>query len=124
MRSGKSMLVSIIIVVKNDRGIDATLEHVYSSKTKVKFETIVVDVSRQDKLADIKNKYPNVIWDQFPMSNKRTTPEQRNRGLELAQGGIIVFIDANCIPVEGWLDAIVSTITGGESIVCGPVRDL
>ena len=118
--------VSVVIVVKNDRGIAATLDAIYRSPggEKFTFETIVVDSSLPDRLADIRAQYPQVIWDQFPFSTRRTVPEQRNRGLALAQGDIIVFIDANCVPTAGWLEAIASTLNDGESIVCGPVHDL
>lgn len=117
-------LMSVIIVVKNDRGIETTLDHLYKCRHDVSFEAIVVDSSEPDRLADIKAKHPWVRWDQFPVSNKRTTPEQRNRGLALAHGDVIVFIDANCIPVEGWLSAIRASIEDGKDIVCGPVLDL
>jgi cellulose synthase/poly-beta-1,6-N-acetylglucosamine synthase-like glycosyltransferase len=117
-------LVSIIIVVKNDRGIAATLEHLESLPVDVPHETIVVDASESSRLVDIKALYPEIIWDQFPVSVKRTTAEQRNRGIVLAKGDVIVFIDANCIPDTGWLQAIVSSIRAGEDIVCGPVHDL
>ena len=116
-------LVSVIIVVKNDRGIADTLEAIRRT-VKVPYETIVVDNSRPEVLADLKANNPWVKWDQFPVSKLRTTPAQRNRGLELASGDLIVFIDANCVPVDEWMDAIVETINSGEDIVCGPVLDL
>lgn len=124
MNSAEIKLVSVIVVVKNDRGIDATLDHIHQSKLDAPFEVIVVDASEPSVLADIRDKHKWVKWDQFPVSNYRTTPAQRNRGLELARGDVIVFIDANCVPVDGWLESIVGSIRAGESIVCGPVLDL
>ena len=116
--------VSIIIVVKNDRGIAETLEQLHAAKIDRPFEVIVVDASEPKRLGDIRHANKWVRWEQFPVSDQRTTPMQRNRGIELAKGEIIVFIDANCIPAEGWLQAIVSSIDAGEAIVCGPVTDL
>jgi glycosyltransferase involved in cell wall biosynthesis len=122
MSSVKDM-VSIVIVVKNDRGISDTLEHLFASKTEVPYEVIVIDGSRPDRLSGIKAKYPKARWDQFPYTTRRTTPEQRNRGIELARGDIIAFIDANCIPSPDWISAIRKTIDSGKEIVCGPVLD-
>jgi hypothetical protein len=113
-----------VVVVKNDRGIKVTLDHLHAFRQDIDFETIVVDASEPNRLADIRNKHGWVIWDQFPVSSKRTTPEQRNRGLEIAQGEIIIFIDANCIPAEKWLATIISSIESGQDIICGPVLNL
>jgi GT2 family glycosyltransferase len=116
-------LVSIIIVVKNDRGIAATLEHLHKLACPIPFEVIVVDSSLPERLADIKVANPWVRWERFPYSTKRTTPAQRNRGVELAGGELIAFIDANCIPGPEWLEAMVEATTQGTDIVCGPVLD-
>jgi len=122
--SSRQPKVSVVIVVKNDRGIAATLGALARQRAGVLHEVIVVDASEPSVLADIRAAYPSVVWDQFPVSERRTTPQQRNRGVLLAKGDIIVFIDANCIPAPGWLSAIVTSINRGEAIVCGPVRDL
>lgn len=116
-------MISIIIVVKNDHAIADTLEHLFAERAETPFEVIVVDTSDPARLKDVREMYPQARWDQFPVSNRRTTPEQRNRGLELARGDIIAFIDANCIPAPGWIDAIAASIQDGKDIVCGPVRD-
>jgi len=117
------LMVSVIIVVKNDLGIEATLSHLYKQTAKIPFEVIVIDSSKPSRLASIRRKFPEAVWDQFPVSNRRTTAEQRNRGLELAKGEIIAFIDANCIPADTWLSSLDTTIQGGKDIVCGPVLD-
>jgi glycosyltransferase involved in cell wall biosynthesis len=97
--NARADLASIIIVNKNDRGIDTTLNHLKKASPGIPFEVIVVDSSLPGKMADIQAKHGSwITWDQFPYSNRRTTPEQRNRGLELANGNLIVFIDANCVP--------------------------
>jgi glycosyltransferase involved in cell wall biosynthesis len=116
-------LISIIIVVKNDRAIADTLTHLFASKTDVPYEVIVVDSSEPERLADIKDAFPKARWEQYPVSARRTTPEQRNRGLEMARGDTIAFIDANCIPSPEWISAIAASIAGGKDIVCGPVLD-
>lgn len=115
--------VSIIIVVKNDRGIEVTLEHLARISRGISHEIIVVAASEPAVLADIRGRFPAVRWHQYPPSDKRTTPQQRNMGMELARGGITAFIDASCIPADTWLRAITAQIKAGKDIVCGPVLD-
>ena len=114
---------SVIIVVKNDRGIAATLDALQPQLIKAQSDVIVVDSSLPETLADIRESHPWARWEQFPFSTVRTTPQQRNRGIELATSDVIVFIDANCIPANGWLEALLRRIDEGKSIVCGPVND-
>jgi glycosyltransferase involved in cell wall biosynthesis len=121
MKSHK--LVSVIIVNKNDLGIATTLDHLDQLRHDVPCEVIVVDASDPGQMDDIQLSYPWVKWETYPSSRRRTTPEQRNRGLELAQGDIIAFIDANCIPSPDWLASIRANIDAGKAIVCGPVLD-
>jgi glycosyltransferase involved in cell wall biosynthesis len=123
MKTASVSLVSVIIVVKNDRGIAGTLQQLYAAPAATPFEVIVVDASEPSRLADIREAHPKVLWDQFPVSNVRSTPAQRNRGLALASGDIIAFIDANCTPAATWLNGIVDAVQHGKDIVCGPVCD-
>ncbi len=120
----KKPLISVIIVVKNDRGITQTLQSIKQCAFDRPYEVIVVDASAPNVLADIKKQNSWVRWYQYPVGRKRTTPQQRNRGLELARGEIIAFIDANCKPAPEWLGTIAESIKAGEDIVCGPVNDL
>jgi glycosyltransferase involved in cell wall biosynthesis len=122
--SNTKPLISVIIVVKNDRGIAQTLKGIREGTFGGPYEVIVVDASAPEVLADIKSQNNWVRWDQYPVSEKRTTPQQRNRGLELAKGGVIAFIDANCEPAAEWLATIAKTIKSDQDIVCGPVNDL
>lgn len=113
-----------MIIVKNDPGIEQTLELVEPQAIKASSEVIVVDASAPKTLQKIRKRFPYVRWEYFDQAGKRfTIPEQRNRALELAKGKYYVFLDSSCQPVEGWLDAILETLEQGESIVCGPVLD-
>jgi len=114
--------ISVIIVNKNDRGIDDTLTALLNIKTPKPFEIIVVDASDR-KLDDIKKKFDTRInWFRFKQLNskKRTIPDQRNYGLKRSNGDIIVFIDANCVPSSNWLKYLTYPIINEhEEIVAG-----
>lgn len=119
------MKISIVIIVKNDRGVADTLQHLYK-KINNNVEIIVVDSSKP-KLHDIYKRFQKVQWIDFvsKSKNKISIPEQRNIGVKKAKGEIIVFIDANCIPVGNWLETLIKPIIEyNEKIVCGRARDL
>jgi len=117
-------MISIIIIVKNDRGIENTLISLKKVKKPEKTEIIIVDAS-EGNLDDIKKKFPSVRWIYFhnETNKKITIPEQRNLGIKKAKGDIIVFIDANCIPKNNWLIELTKPIIyRGENIVAGVVK--
>lgn len=116
-------MISIIIIVKNDLGIDSTLKAISSIKHKETLETIVVDASEKEMLIDIKNKYPFVKWIYYKSKLKKVTiPEQRNIGIKSSSGNIVVFIDASCVPCPDWLPLITEPIAQGiEQVVAGSV---
>lgn len=115
--------ISVIIINKNDRGIANTLAALRTQENPAPTEILVVDASRPDALKDIRGAHPEVVWYQFApaVQNKSSIPEQRNYGIRKANGDIIVFIDANCVPVDGWLTKLTTPILSGEEeITAGP----
>jgi GT2 family glycosyltransferase len=48
----------------------------------------------------------------------------RNLGAREANGAILVFIDADCVPEPGWLDAVIAAVSAPTArLVGGPVLD-
>lgn len=119
-------MISIIIIVKNDRGIEDTLKKLIKILKPEKNEILVIDAS-EGKLDYIKNKFPKVRWIYFhnKTDKKITIPEQRNLGIKKAKGNIIVFIDANCIPQKNWIiNLIRPLIEEKENVVAGLVKSI
>jgi len=119
------MKSSIIIINKNEEGIKDTLISL-SKLTENDFEVIVVDGSNH-KFDSIKSKYPKVKWLDFisQSTNKVSIAEQRNVGINNAQGEIIVFIDASCIlDNTEWLKNLINPILKeSEDIVRGTLSN-
>lgn len=117
----KKNLISIILIVKNDKGVLDTIT--YLKKLPDKPEIIVVDAStdesflRNDKTNTIKIvKYRNTT------KKRITIPEQRNVGVKSTTGSIIIFIDANCVAEKEWLTELTRYIIDGtEDIVAGTI---
>jgi len=116
-------MISVIIPVKNDRKIEGILNEMVNIPKPEKTEILVVDAS-EGNLDDIKKKFPKVRWIYFNNNTNKiyTFTEQINLGLHKAEGEIIVFIDADCIPKKDWLLELTKPIRdGSESYVTGLV---
>lgn len=120
----ESIMISIVIIVKNDRGIENTLNKLRVIPQPIECEIIVVDASN-GRIDDIKVKFPEVRWLYYPTQDidKTTIPEQRNLGVKESKGNIIVFIDANCIPNKNWLIELYKSYEQYHNdIICGPIK--
>jgi len=119
---------SIIIVVRNDRGILSSLKALdkYVAK-KSDCEVIVVDASTNGALDDIAKQFSWVHWMPFVnTTGKRfTIPEQRNLGTKKARGEVIIFLDANCVPEKGWFETFETAfLKENHDAVTGPIRSV
>lgn len=118
-------MISIIIIVKNDREIENTLNSLDETKKPEKTEIIVVDASKKETLLDIKKKFPKVIWFYYENKTEKkiTIPEQRNMGIKKSNGRIIIFVDAGCVVEKNWLIELIKPIKNdNEYFVTGLVK--
>jgi len=46
----------------------------------------------------------------------------RNLGASMAAGNPLIFLDADCVPGEGWLESILTAHAGGETVVGGSLE--
>ena len=68
------------------------------------YEVIVVDDGSTDETAAIAHKC-NVSVITQPNAGPAAA---RNRGAAAAQGDLLLFTDADCVPVPGWISALVA----------------
>lgn len=117
-------MISIIIIVKNDRRIALLLKKLSKIQKPEPYKILVIDAS-SGALDDIKTKFKNVEWIYFinTTGKKITIPEQRNLGIKKAKGDILIFIDSDCVPTDEWMTEIIKPIRiNSESIVAGKVE--
>jgi glycosyltransferase involved in cell wall biosynthesis len=120
MEKCEQPFVSVIIPVFNDGEqlrlcLAALAQQTYAPS---QFEVIVVDNDSSDP-APIKaavEPYPNVTLAFEPTPGSYAA---RNRGLTLAQGEVIAFTDADCIPAADWLERGVHQLMSNPN--CGLV---
>jgi GT2 family glycosyltransferase len=117
-----SILASIIIpVYKNWNGLSECLAALEVQPVERDlFEIIVVNNDPMDQAP---------TWLQMPANGscivecRKGSYAARNRGVREARGGVLCFIDSDCIPAPSWLSAIIGTFERDEAIarVGGPV---
>ena len=116
-------MISIVIISKDEPGLDNTLADV-AAQTRVledESEVIVVDAS-EGRLDRIRRRHePTVRWEQFrqPPGVRVSIPHQRNVGVRAASGDIIVFTDAGCRPEPAWLERLLQPLYEGEDVTVG-----
>ncbi|MFQ5875792.1 MAG: glycosyltransferase [Dehalococcoidia bacterium] len=99
--------ISVVIAsVNGPPMIDECLVSLANQKGDVNAEVIVVDVTGEDTVCLIKEKFPWVKLQTFP--ERRTIPELRAIGLSQSSGDIVAVIEDHCITDERWFEGIVS----------------
>jgi glycosyltransferase involved in cell wall biosynthesis len=119
------MVVSVIIPTLNEaRHIKTCLHSLLNqSYPKDQYEVLVVDSDSTDGTIEIVkaccSKHNNVS---LIFEDKKSASAARNKGIEMAKGKIIAFIDADTIISEGWIDQIIGSFddTPQLGVVGGP----
>jgi GT2 family glycosyltransferase len=114
----------VVIVNKDDRLLSNTLDALAPFVGNTILEVVVVDASK-GALDDIRQSNEWVRWVDYeqPPGVGTTIAHQRNVGVRLAEGDVIVFTDSGCLPDEGWLEKLLAPIVDeGESVSCGPAK--
>jgi cellulose synthase/poly-beta-1,6-N-acetylglucosamine synthase-like glycosyltransferase len=116
-------MISIVIISKDEPGVDDTLTDIVAQAQALEelAEIIVVDAS-EGRLDLIRQRHELAVrWEQFrpPPGVGVSIPHQRNAGVRMANGEIIVFTDAGCRPEPGWLNYLLDPLYHGEQVTAG-----
>lgn len=112
--------LSVVIPCYNSKHtILACLESLYH-QDEAPGEVILVDSSTDNTSEMVSEHYPKVHCFHFPY---RMFPgPARNKGVEMAKGKVIAFIDADCIAAPDWTARIAAQHAAGHQIVGGAVE--
>ena len=117
-------LVSVIIPARNEESLicDVVENVMRQCPPNGEIEVIVVDDGSTDRTAEVaKRAGANVV--QLKEIGKGGNPAAaRNWGARLSKGDPIVFLDADCVPLDGWLQAILQAHKAGEIVVGGSLE--
>jgi glycosyltransferase involved in cell wall biosynthesis len=116
--------VSVVIPALNSAAtLGSTLKGLRAQVNAPAFETIVVDNGSQDETLEIA-RAAGVRLESEPV---RGPSAARNRGLAVAQGEIIAYLDSDTLPTRRWLAALVAPfsdpavmLAGGYSVSAPP----
>lgn len=120
-------MISIVIISKDEPSLDDTLTDVANQMNSLTepSEIVVVDAS-SGRLDYIRHRHEATVrWLEFqpPPGVRVSIPHQRNLGVRESRGDIIVFTDAGCRPLPGWLERLVAALRQDESVVAGIHQD-
>lgn len=107
----ENLYVSVIIPVYNDAvELSETLLALTSqSYPKDKYEVLIVDNGSTDTTVEVASSFTKVRL-LAENKHKNSPYSARNRGIESAEGSIVVFLDASCRPTFHWLAEGINTL--------------
>jgi glycosyltransferase involved in cell wall biosynthesis len=112
----KKQLISFIIPTLNEeKWIEDTLKSI-KRQTYKNYEIIIVDSHSQDNTLKIAGKYTNKIIE----CDRKGPGFARNRGVEIAKGEILVFLDADTLLESRFVEKINHIFLADSIVVCGP----
>jgi GT2 family glycosyltransferase len=114
-------MISIVVISKDEPALEETLRSLIREVASLAGagEIIVVDASA-GRIDFIREKYrEDVYWIDYaqPPGSRISIPQQRNVGVRVSSGQIVVFTDSGCEPDVGWLAALTMPITQEEEPV-------
>jgi glycosyltransferase involved in cell wall biosynthesis len=119
--SEDNLAISFIIPVLNgEKYIKSCLDNI-TRELGSDDEIIVVDNGSTDKTLAIARSYAKTRCLEFP---KLTISALRNRGAEAAAGGLLAFIDCDCLICPGWRKAAISTLGDAGVAATGSIYDI
>ncbi|MBU0754014.1 MAG: glycosyltransferase, partial [Planctomycetes bacterium] len=97
---------SIIIPAYNsERSIVACLDAVIGQIDRSGTEIIVVDSGQDATASLVRENFPQVKF--FHSKQRLSAGEARNKGIKEACGGLVLFIDSDCVAEPGWFSGMI-----------------
>lgn len=108
--------VSVIIIAKNEPRIKYTLESLARQRMKI-LEVIVVVDDPSDISAIIAKEYTYSLPIRVVINSMPGFGGARATGVNIANGDIIIFIDADCIADETWIENYIKVFEEQKNVL-------
>ena len=114
------MKISFVIPAYNEEAylkscLNALHAEIDLNGAGVEYEIIVVDNASTDSTKSVAQSFAGVHVVHEPIKG---LARAKQTGLEQSQGDIIAFLDADTMPLSGWLTTIRTTFTDHADVVC------
>lgn len=119
-RAGELPEVSVVIPAYRAGSVLArTVRAALGQTLDLPFEVIVVESSGGDVAEGLRARFPSLV---VVAARERLSPgAARNAGARVARGGVLVFLDADCVAPPGWLATLVEGQRAHGAVVGGSV---
>jgi GT2 family glycosyltransferase len=119
--------ISVVIPARNEaHAIARTVAIVLAQAPRgVELEVLVVDDGSRDETAALAHAAGARVLLLGPRGASGggggggSPGAARNRGFAASTGDPVIFLDADCTPAPGWLDALLAAFAAGETVVGG-----
>jgi glycosyltransferase involved in cell wall biosynthesis len=114
-------LVSVVIAARNEAGGIAGVVHAVQAQAHAGYELeiIVVDDGSTDATAAVAHDAGAQVLSLDSSLDGGNPARARNLGAATAKGDPIVFLDADCVPEDGWLAKLLVAHERGAAVVGG-----
>jgi len=113
-------LVSVVVPARNEKLIEGVVTAVLRQVSRAQaVEVIVVNDGSTDRTAQLAEAAGARVLQARPAGERGNPAAARNLGAKESRGDPIVFLDADCIVAEGWLEYLLAAHDHGASVVGG-----
>jgi cellulose synthase/poly-beta-1,6-N-acetylglucosamine synthase-like glycosyltransferase len=116
--------VSVIMPVRDEAASigDTVASVLAQAPPGVSVEVVVVDDGSSDETSSVAAAAGAVVVRTGTPGVPGNPAAARNLGVRRSQGDPLIFLDADCTPEPGWLEAILDAHASGEVVVGGPLE--
>lgn len=113
-------VVTVVVPVRNGAdSITACLDGLAAQAQAPAFDVVVVDNDSDDDTTEVARRH--AVGARVVREQRRGSYAARNAGIAAANGSVLAFTDADCVPEPGWLAAAAAAVDRGTDLAAGRI---